>query len=55
VKKVVLVIVVLFIGFYLLTQPVAFADFAGDAFTTVWDLATEFFEAVIAFLNALVS
>ncbi len=54
-KKAAIIVVVLFIGFYLLTEPVGLADVASNGGSAIWKLATQFFKAVIDFLNALVS
>ena len=52
-KKGVLLVVVLFLGFYMFTDPRGLADLAGASGSNGWDLTTQFFEATIRFLNAL--
>ena len=53
VKKVVLLAVVLFLGFYMFTDPRGLADLAEVSGSNGWDLTTQFFEATIRFLNEL--
>jgi hypothetical protein len=52
-KKVVLLAVVLFLGFYMFTDPRGLADLASASGSGGWDLTTQFFEATIRFLNEL--
>ena len=52
-KKGVLAVVVLFLGFYMFTDPRGLADLAEVSGSNGWDLTTEFFEATIRFLNEL--
>jgi len=52
-KKGVLAVVVLFIGFYLFTDPAGLADLAAVGGSKGWDLTTQLFEATIKFLNEL--
>lgn len=52
-KKGVLAVVVLFIGFYLFTDPAGLADLASAGGSQGWTLTTELFEATIKFLNEL--
>ncbi len=54
-KKLVLLLVVLFLGFYLMTRPDSLADLSQDALANGWDMLTSLFEAVIDFVDALVS
>jgi hypothetical protein len=49
-----LVVIVLFLGFYLLRDPSGLADVAGEAGSGLWSLTTDLFEATIRFLNELV-
>lgn len=52
-KKGVLLVVVLFLGFYMFTDPRGLADLADASGSKSWDLTTQFFEATIRFLNEL--
>ena len=52
-KPLVLVIVVVFLGFYLMQDPDGLAAVVKDAGLAVGRLASTLFEAVIEFLNAL--
>lgn len=52
-KKLVLLLVVLFLGFYLFTQPDGLARAVADGLGELWELLTRLFEALIEFLNAL--
>jgi hypothetical protein len=52
-KKGVLAVLVLFLGFYLFTDPRGLADLAGQGGSEGWDLLTQLFEATIRFLNEL--
>ncbi|MDP3969681.1 MAG: hypothetical protein Q8Q02_15530 [Nocardioides sp.] len=54
-NKLVLLLVVLFIGFYLFTQPDGLAEAVADGLGRLWELLTRLFEALIKFLNALTS
>lgn len=54
-KKLVLLLVVLFVGFFLVTQPDSAADLSQDALANGWRMLTQLFEAIIDFVNALVS
>ncbi len=46
-------LVVLFVGFFLLTQPAALADLSQDAVSEGWSMLVSLFEAIIDFVNAL--
>ena len=52
-KKLPIVVVVLFLGFYLMRDPAELAAFAENAGVALWTMVTKLFEAVIEFLNAL--
>jgi hypothetical protein len=52
-QKVVLAVVVLFLGFYLLRDPAELAAFAQNAGVALWKMVSTLFEAIIDFLNAL--
>ncbi len=54
-RKAVLGVVVLFAGFYLMQQPESLAELSKSASATAWDALTAVFNAVIEFLEALVS
>jgi len=52
-KKGVILLVVLFIGFYMFNDPNGLATFARDGSAKGWDLLTKLFTALIDFFNAL--
>lgn len=52
-KKAVLAVVVVFLGFWLVTDPRGMAVAAQGAGTQTWQLATQLFSAVIDFFGAL--
>lgn len=52
-KKPVMVLVGLFLGFYLMQDPAGLAAFAKDAGVALWNMVTTLFEALIDFINAL--
>jgi len=52
-KKGVVLLVVLFIGFYMFTDPHGLAVFAKEGSAKGWDLLTNLFKALINFFNAL--
>lgn len=52
-QKVVLVVVVLFAGFYLMQQPEGLAHLSKEAASSLWHGTTSVFEAVITFLDEL--
>lgn len=52
-KKGVLVVIVLFLGFYMFQDPSGLADLAGRAADSGWSMTTQFFDATIRFLNEL--
>lgn len=53
VKKVLLVLVVVFLGFWMFTDPNGLAVAAGDGTDKTWDLAQSLFQAIIDFVDAL--
>ncbi len=52
-KKLIGVVVVVFLGFWMFTDPAGLASTAKSAGGGGWDLATDFFTGVIDFLDAL--
>ncbi|HET7194386.1 MAG TPA: hypothetical protein VFI99_05300 [Nocardioides sp.] len=52
-KKAVLAIVIVFLGFWMFTDPNGLADAAKGAGAQTWQLATQLFSAVIDFFGAL--
>ena len=52
-KKGVLVLLVVFLGFYMFTDPAGLADLAKNGGSEGWDLTTQMFEATIKFLDEL--
>jgi hypothetical protein len=53
-KKAILVVVVVFLGFWMFTDPSGMADASKAAFGQTWNLAEQLFRAVIRFFGALV-
>jgi hypothetical protein len=52
-KKPLVIILVLFLGFYLLRDPAELANFASNAAVALWNMLSTLFVAIIEFLNAL--
>ncbi|WP_165821091.1 hypothetical protein [Nocardioides gansuensis] len=52
-KKVLLVLVVVFVGFWMFTDPNGLADTAKTGGVMGWDLLSQLFGAVIDFVSAL--
>jgi hypothetical protein len=52
-KKIMLVVVVVFLGFWMLTDPNGLADTAQSAGGNGWDLTEQLFSGVIDFFGAL--
>ncbi len=52
-KKVFLIVVVVFVGFWMFTDPNGLAEAARAGVGQVWSLATQLFSAVIDFIAAL--
>lgn len=52
-KKGLILLVLLFIGFYLFTDPNGLAKIAQDGGAKLWSVLVDLFEAVIRFINAL--
>lgn len=52
-KKGVLVLVVVFMCFYIFTDPTGAATFAREASSTLWSVLVTLFEAILRFLDAL--
>ena len=52
-KKLFLIVVVMFLGFWMFTDPNGLAQAARAGVGQVWDLATQLFSAVIDFIAAL--
>lgn len=52
-KKPLIIVVVLFLGFYLMQDPAGLAAFAKDAGVALWQMLTTFFDALIEFFTAL--
>jgi len=53
VKKVLLVVLVLFLGYWLVEAPASFADFAQSGAGWLWQTARSLFESVIDVLDSL--
>ena len=54
-KKVVPLLLVVFIGYYMFTDPSGLAEVAKDGAASLWDGLTNLFAATIDFLNAILS
>lgn len=52
-KKPAVIILVLFLGFYLLRDPAELAVFAQNAGVALWKMVSTLFVAIIEFLNTL--
>jgi hypothetical protein len=52
-KKAMLAVVIVFLGFWMFTDPNGLADAAKGAGAQTWQLATQLFSAVIDFFGAL--
>ena len=52
-KKLLLVLAVAFLGFWMFTDPRGLADAAGTTSQAAWGMATQLFQAVIRFIGAL--
>ena len=52
-KKLAIILLVLFLGFYLLRDPAELAAFSQSAVVALWKMISTLFEALIDFLNAL--
>lgn len=52
-KKGVLALIVLFLGFYMFTDPAGLASLAKEGGGEGWELTTQLFEATIKFLDEL--
>lgn len=52
-KKLLLALTVVFVGFWMFTDPRSLADAAGQGAGAAWSLTTQFFGAVIDFLRVL--
>lgn len=53
-KKAAIIILVVFLGFYLMRDPAELATFSQHAGVALWHMVSTLFEAIIQFLNALV-
>ena len=52
-KKGVGLLVILFLGFWLVQDPNGFADSAKNTGATIWDLLTKIFDSSISFIKSL--
>jgi hypothetical protein len=52
-KKMVLVLAVVFLGFWMFTDPRGLADAAATSAGAAWAIATQLFQALIRFFSAL--
>jgi hypothetical protein len=51
----VVLVVVVFVGYWMFTDPARLAEVTKEASAEVWDLATNVFDGLINFINALFS
>ena len=54
-RKTVVLLVILFLGFWLVQDPNGFATSAKDATSSIWDLLVKLFDAIISFVKSLSS
>jgi hypothetical protein len=54
-KKGVILLVILFLGFWLVQDPNGFAESAKQTGTTLWELLVQLFESVISFFTSITS
>lgn len=54
-RKGVVLLVVVFVGFYMFTDPNGLAALAKDGGAKLWDALQQLFSAIIAFLDAISS
>ncbi len=52
-KKVIALVVIVFLGFWMFTDPNGLADTSKSAASTGWDLTTDAFTGVIDFVGAM--
>ena len=52
-KKGVVLLVILFLGFWLVQDPNGFAQSAKDTIGTIWDLLMQVFDAIISFIKSI--
>lgn len=52
-KKLIILVVVVFLGFWMFTDPRGLADLAKDGGDKGWELTTDLFSAMIDFLKQL--
>ncbi len=52
-KKGVMILIIVFIGYYLFTNPAGLAVTARDGGTALWNALTGLFDTMIRFINAL--
>ncbi len=52
-KKGVVLLVILFLGFWLVQDPNGFAQSAKETGSTIWDLLTQLFDSLISFIKSL--
>ena len=52
-KKVIALVMIVFLGFWMFNDPRGLADAAGTTAETAWGMASQLFRAVIRFVGAL--
>ena len=54
-KKTAVLLVILFLGFWLVQDPNGFAESAKQTGSAIWELLTQLFESVISFFKSISS
>ena len=54
-KKGVVLLVILFLGFWLVQDPNGFADSAKQTIGVIWDLLIQIFDSIISFIKSISS
>ena len=54
-KKTAVLLVILFLGFWLVQDPNGFGESAKQTATTIWDLLVQLFDGVISFFKSISS
>lgn len=52
-KKIVAIVVVVFLGFWIISDPNSLADTSGSLAVEIWDITTQLFSGLIDFIGSL--
>ncbi len=52
-KKTVVLLVILFLGFWLVQDPSGFGESAQQTVSAIWDLLVQLFDGIISFFNSI--